>query len=444
MNHRRSAIVVIVLLLILSAGCNSLPGDTPPSSPASGTSSISTTAEQPSTAQTTNPVIETTTTDSLPVNTSRVFTRTAELLGRNVMTPDRVVVRNFTFSNLTPTTPEPFPRLLGIVPDENMYEHATGTDGYAEPSSNRIYILVSERSTNAEIRNYLSHEYTHLVQNRIGATDRVNRQLLAANEQMTVQSVIEGAATFTESTYVQDYHSASPSRFEQLRDEYHRSGPVRKLTLAPYYFGARYIRQQIGSPADLNQVYANPPNSMEQVIHGDAPDEDPPKNLTVGFSIANGSERSWTDSRVKGEAFVRIALGTELSTERAARAANGWGTDRLLVSEQNNETSYAWALRWDNTTEAGEFRRAMAAYLDARGNRTDGTWRVGNSTFRLANASNETIVMLAGQPGFVSNAFISGVTENVTVSTNQTKPRATDQRTATVAKAGRAKDHGEW
>lgn len=376
--------------------------------------------------------------DTLPVNTTRVFARTAKLLNRNATPPDRVIVKVVNFSKVSLPTPKPFPRLVGIVPTENMYDNITGTDGFAERLTNRIYIYVSQQSSDAEIRYYLAHEFTHIVQYRTGTLERVeSRRLPEANEKMVTQSITEGAAVFTADVYMQTYHDGKRSPYARLRDQYRHAGPARKLDLAPYYFGARYIRQRIDSPANLSQIYANPPRSMEQIIHGDAPGEDPPKNLSVALMAANSSWR-WTGGRVKGEAFVRIMLGTELPNERAAQAAAEWEADQVLVAKRGNTTSYAWALRWENASEAGEFFRAATAYFDARGNRTDGAWRVGNASFRLVNASNETVVMLAGRPGFVSNASISGTTGNVLVSVNRTAPAT---KTVSSMAATRSKHH---
>jgi len=230
--------------------------------------------------------------------------------------------------------------------------------------------------------------------------------VLGTNEEFVTDATLEGAAEFVGMRYAEEYGLAY-GPYEALVEEYDGAGPFRRLELAPYRYGARYVRQRVDSPRNLTAVYDDPPRTAEQVVHGYAPDEEAPKSLSVSVEGANSSW-AWSDSDVQGELFLRIALGAELDDDRAARAAEGWGADRLLTLERENETGYAWVFRWDDADVADEFRTAFEQYRESRADGSD-------AVFRTVDVSDATVVVFAGDPAFVGNASASGDTADVTL-----------------------------
>ena len=124
-----------------------------------------------------------------------------------------------------------------------------------------------------------------------------------------------------------------------------------------------------------------------------------------------GSERGIRDRL--GEAFLRVALATELDDERAARAAGGWGNDtRIAFNDESGARSYAWVVRFDAAANASTFDEAVGTYLDRRtgsgplvddrpGRRWSGTVDDRRVAYRLVRTDDRTAVLLLGEPGFV-------------------------------------------
>jgi len=99
--------------------------------------------------------------------------------------------------------------------------------------------------------------------------------------------------------------------------------------------------------------------------------------------------------------------------ERADRAAAGWGDDRLSVYRASGQqsASYAWTFAWDDAAEAAEFERALRAYLDARGERREGRWVIGDGlTARVLAPSERSTALLLG-----NESFVAGTDASVTV-----------------------------
>jgi hypothetical protein len=74
-------------------------------------------------------------------------------------------------------------------------------------------------------------------------------------------------------------------------------------------------------------------------------------------------------------------------------------------------------LRWDTESDAGEFESAFERYLDARGKRTSGDWRVGDDRFRVATVDDRTVAVITGNETFVNAATVTEKNRNVTVLT---------------------------
>jgi hypothetical protein len=214
-------------------------------------------------------------------------------------------------------------------------------------------------------------------------------------------AMVEGSAEYVQERYAIRYQNASVNQ-TAIPDAWTNASAFARLQLAAYEYGSRYFALRIDDPAAVRDVYRNPPRTTEQLLHGDTPDEEPTKSLTVVTNTSNSSYTSLGGS-TKGELFTRIALSTELDWNRSARAASGWGMDRLtLFSGQKN--AYAWTLRWDDASEADEFQRAFEEYAAAK-----------ESPFRLERVSDQTVVVSAGTETFVANATATGNDSSVTI-----------------------------
>ena len=231
------------------------------------------------------------------------------------------------------------------------------------------------------------------------------------------EAVAEGAAVFVTDVYAEQYLDVQ-GQSARLDAEWGSMTDATRLLWAPYRYGADHVHARASSPANLTAVYENPPLTTEAVLHPFGSDiERPPLAVESGDQVA-GWDRTATDT--KGELYLRVLLASELAPERAARAAAGWGTDRLVTYTDGGNDSFALVVRWDSQRDASQFEAAMADYLNAtatrQGEGLTGNWSSDESAFRLDCPVENTCYVLAGDPGFVDSVRVTENASDVVVS----------------------------
>jgi hypothetical protein len=389
---RVSTLAVVALLLL--AGCG---GQAAPSTKSSTTETVqptSTTTASPT--YTSEPAVEVEERGASlgDVNASLVWERVGGLVSVDSAVTPKIVV------NPGPTAPSSvsyneFYDSLGA-----NWSEFTGVTGSVDAKTYRdgtVWFWVGPNATSADIEATLAHEFAHVYQTGIDAE-------LGWDASLSRNVVSEGTAELVTFQYT-DRYMPSYSEEEQLEAGYRNSKSLRRLAYVPYLYGARYARNVSDGDEPMVSMYENPPNTSEQLLHGLDPSSEPPKPLTThgrtnGTWVYDETPSPW------GEASLRYVLQMELSEERAARAAAGWGNDRRMTFSHGDERGYAWVLRWDSPSEAQEFESAWADY-EAN----------VSEPLRLVGVGEETTVVLAGNRTFVESATVSGTNGNVTVST---------------------------
>ena len=117
-----------------------------------------------------------------------------------------------------------------------------------------------------------------------------------------------------------------------------------------------------GWPA-LNALYANPPQSTEQVLHPETK-LFPKRELPITVSFPAPDTALVTD--VMGELSWWIYLD-QWAKGRAADAAAGWGGDRYSISKRaDGKLVASIATTWDTAADAKQFADAYIASLATR------------------------------------------------------------------------------
>lgn len=297
--------------------------------------------------------------------------------------------------------PQGFVGIVGITPQSPVGgDESVGTAAVARGTLVTVY---SDGELNATLtESTLAHEFAHVYQFTVHDPRSAVKSLGPnRNNARLTEVVVEGSAEYVQEVYEIRHQDRDVDQTE-FSDAWKSAPAFQRWTVASYEYGSRYLALRIDDPANVTEVYQNPPRSTEQVIHGYAPDEEPVADLTV--TADTSGPFAWSNAATKGELFARIALSTELDWERAAAAAEGWGADRLLTFLDGDREGYAWTLRWDDASEADEFRDAFADYDDRNGEQ-----------FRLEAVSDETVVVFAGADAFVENATATGNSSSVTV-----------------------------
>ncbi len=117
-----------------------------------------------------------------------------------------------------------------------------------------------------------------------------------------------------------------------------------------------------GWPA-LNALYANPPQSTEQVLHP-ATKLFPKREMPVTVTFPTSKDALVTD--VMGELNWWIYFD-QWAKDKAATAAEGWGGDRFSVTKRpDGKLVASIATTWDTPADAKQFAEAYTASLAAR------------------------------------------------------------------------------
>jgi hypothetical protein len=371
----------------------------------------------------------------LPLDPTRVYDRTRRLLGTDAPRPNAVQLLDTTGNT---TRPPEFQRLLGLEQNVTEVEAVAFVVG-----PRTVYVNSNITDRPPFLEHVLAHEFTHTIQFRRGDIGRVTAATASGPDgRFASTAVIEGGASYVEDRYWLAYmvngSAPGPRPASDLERRYRDSDGAARYALAPYWFGYRYLTATVDSAADLSAVYADPPTTSEQVLHPGVRDEPVPLNVTLRGETEGVWQETFAPARGRvGEAFVRVALGTELRDERAARAAAGWGNDtRIAFNNESGARGYAWVLRFDDEGNASEFDDALADYLDERtgtgplaDDRTGRQWATTLDgrpiAYRLRRTDDRTAVLLLGTPAFADadTTTVRGVDGRVVVTTDREADR---------------------
>lgn len=426
LSWRGRLLPVTLAILLVLAGC-SVGDGTSPSTPSTvlptatdiESSTTTGTTAGPSSATTTAPEPEippghvAVEGGTLPVNATLIFQRVEGLLGVDADPPRIRIEEGGTSRDGASGSPLErdltFERRLGIAPPENgTPAPPSGLGGGAMDDEVRLvfYDTTPDAVDRARLELVVAHEFVHVIQFQ----RREDRKLTAARETRT--AMLEGGAVFVTDRYARQYDLTYPGEtlpIERWIREYRTQSPWHWTLGAQYHFGAQYLERRIDEADDLWAVYDDPPETMEQVIHGDAAGS--PRPLQVS---ADAPEWTVTHEGTQGEHVALAVLRVALEYDAAVTAAAGWGNDELLEFEPRDDqdlVGHAWVLRWDDAGEADAFEDALQRVIVARSAAID-------ASFSVVLVAPETVVLLVGPPAFVDRATVSGTNESVTVALN--------------------------
>ncbi len=354
---------------------------------------------------------------ALAVDPGLVFARVQTVAGTDVPPPERVRAfdneSDYGNASLGGGGLSPFQEAVGLRTGP-----APSGDGlqlqFAGQTSalGTVAVYTGPNTTTDDARLVVAHELVHYIQFQQGRSTQLSQQVdtSTTDGSYVVRSLVEGPAVYTTDTYLRRYTDNGTRNSPTYRaiEATLPAGHVGRYGNSQYIEGFEYVTSRVDDPANLSRVYRSPPTTSEQVIHNRTPDEAPPVALDVSITPAEGWQEVGTDRL--GEAFVRTTLAVGVQQARADRAAAGWGNDRLTVyrAPGRENAGYAWSFAWDDAGEAAEFERALRDYLDARGERQDGRWALGDGlTARVIEGSDRSTVLVLGTEPFVAGTDAS-------------------------------------
>ncbi len=285
---------------------------------------------------------------------------------------------------------------LGLIPEGAQYEALVmkllteQVGGYYDPEEKVFYIagwlpLDDQRPV-------MVHELTHALQDQHFDLERLMKEVRDRNNDdraLALKAVVEGDGMAVMLDYLlrpmqktfdqlPDLVFVMRSQFTLMDSQFavFRDAPMflKETLLFPYGYGAAFLQKVLAknrSWSAVNAIYADLPESTEQVIHPEKYLEarDHPVELKAADLARNLGDR-WRVAyeNCLGEFSLFLLLKAHLSEERARRAAAGWDGDRvLLVEDVGGRGSFVlFDSVWDSEDEAEEFRLALEDWLPRR------------------------------------------------------------------------------
>lgn len=227
-----------------------------------------------------------------------------------------------------------------------------------------------------------AHEYVHALQDqRFDLESGLSMNDEACDREAercaAMRSLLEGDATLLESQWRRTYASEDDLReleafYATFESPVFLSAPnfLQEDFLFPYTYGLEFVRQLYldGSWPAVDEAYAAPPQSTEQILHPARYPEDVPIALqTPALLPALGAGWREIERGVMGEWTTRLALMGYLAEETAVTAAEGWGGDFFLAFYHPRfGGALVWLTQWDSLRQAEEAYSAFRDFGDAR------------------------------------------------------------------------------
>jgi hypothetical protein len=271
--------------------------------------------------------------------------------------------------------------------------------GYYDDQSQSM-VIVTDAGFTPEAQVTYAHEYTHALQDAAFGIDSMDLDAVGDDDGILARlGLVEGDATTAMVLWAID-HLGAEDLLEisqaPLPDTTGIPGWMIRQLEFPYVAGAEFAAQlyATGGFAAVDEAWADPPASTEQVLHFRAyvEDEQPVAVRAIEADVASLGLEVVADTTL-GEAMIDIWLA-ELGVlpDTATTAASGWGGDRLTaLTSADGEVAVVIHFAWDSEVDADQFE---AAYTDALANLSlfGRVERINDLEVVVTQASTEALV----------------------------------------------------
>jgi hypothetical protein len=137
-----------------------------------------------------------------------------------------------------------------------------------------------------------------------------------------------------------------------------------QLEIAPYDLGEKLVDALVdkGGQAALDQAFADPPRTSEQVITPTKYFSKEPRR-TVNPPTADATPFK---TGVFGEIALRVMLGSTNSARVAETAASGWGGDWFVAWNESNRSCLRADFVMETSKDSTELRDALNRWAQTR------------------------------------------------------------------------------
>ncbi len=295
---------------------------------------------------------------------------------------------------------------------------AAAVIGFYDPATGR---LVIESRAGADLtplaKMTLVHELTHGITDQHFDLDAVVSGDEPSDELSARLGLVEGDATLMMQRWSAEHLSFGDqfsAALESIPDAVGATatGPglspvITEIQIAPYVDGLAFVQilYDEGGWDAVNDAYADPPVTTEQVLHPDkylageiGEDLEPPPALSEGATrVVSGQ---------LGELFLRAWLSGGAGAllpglGGGAEAVDGWDGAVYTAWADDHGLNVALASRWDTATDAGEFDAAVLGWFgDHFGPvRMEGDRRVAGTHCLDLDRAGMTVTLVLNEKG---------------------------------------------
>lgn len=260
---------------------------------------------------------------------------------------------------------------LGLAPPNFDYRKAMLTlmqseiAGFYDPKADALFVI--DGLPDELVHPTLLHELVHALQDQNYTLDAVDENAPDGTDRRSALSTLaEGDATSTmfdamlksEGRTALDIPTGILERQLLLSTEAVQVEDVPRVLVsamvAPYVDGLRFVHalRARGGFTEVDRVWKSPPSTTEQALHLDRYDAGEPARLVDLVRLPAPYEVHYQD--VWGEQSLRVLFEQWAEPAPAAKAAEGWGGDRIAVFRGKGATVVSYAIDFDTEPDALE------------------------------------------------------------------------------------------
>jgi hypothetical protein len=249
--------------------------------------------------------------------------------------------------------------------------------GLYDDETKRMYVVSRSGQIGPTEKFTYAHEYTHALQDQaFGLRSVLGDPKGQGDRSLARSALIEGDATLSMTLWAQQH--LTPAELGEIAAT--AGDPASQAVLGrmpailgetlefPYLSGFTMALRALGGTggySNVDALFANPPDSTEQVLHPDKLDpREAPVAVAFPSDLAGRLGSGWsvpledTLGEVQLEILLRDSGGADSTT--STEAAAGWGGDRVaLIQGPAGATGVVLDTVWDTRADATEFSSAI-------------------------------------------------------------------------------------
>jgi hypothetical protein len=278
--------------------------------------------------------------------------------------------------------------------------------GYYDIKQKELFVRNDQQPLGVEAQETLAHEFVHSLQDEYYDLEKLRpAHSHDSDRNAAATALMEGDASLAGILVAQKYMSQADY---QLLIKQSQNAPTEQLDKVPPYFrdsllfpyvqGAAFVIALYGAGgfAAIDQAFAHPPASTEQILHPEkylTRTPDAPLPVTVPPLTAS-LRADWTlrDTNTLGEFALSELL--KVNGVDDAEATAGWGGGAYALYQGQSAAVLIAATRWDTAGDADEFAAALRRSFAAA--QADGPlWSDAGRFFGL-QSSGDGVTFVAG------------------------------------------------